>query len=216
MSDATAGLTLGLLIGSMKIWKDTVSATSKWTFLGFVRCSYSSTQAMLNIAFIARAMEMYRSFCRKPGDLRDNADVQSMGRKMLEYDEAMSKAAEDDPELAEKKLELHEYFLESVMKIGVTRVHAEMQADESASFIRNLLMALFGGFALVVPMLIMTLHSTRLTSLLTTSVFVFTVALLLAWYMRETDPMQIVSVTAAYAAVLVVFVGTSTIPSTGS
>jgi hypothetical protein len=59
-------------------------------------------------------------------------------------------------------------------------------------------------------MLIMTLHATRLTNLLTTSIFVFVVAIALAWYMKEAESKDVIGATAAYAAVLVVFVGTST------
>lgn len=70
-------------------------------------------------------------------------------------------------------------------------------------------MALFGGVAVVVPMLIMTLHRTLLTTLLTTSLFVLAVGLILAWSMDRAEPKDILTATAAYAAVLVVFVGTT-------
>jgi VIT1/CCC1 family predicted Fe2+/Mn2+ transporter len=69
-------------------------------------------------------------------------------------------------------------------------------------------MALFGGLALIAPMLIMRLHSTLITQLVTTSVFVLAVGIVLAWYMRDADKKDILASTAAYAAVLVVFVGT--------
>src|SRR5438046_896894 len=57
-------------------------------------------------------------------------------------------------------------------------------------------------------MLIMDLHPTKLTSLLTTSVFVLAIAVCCA-AVTDWDPKDIVTITAAYAAVLVVFVGTS-------
>lgn len=166
-------------------------------------------------------MDMYRCFKTKPGDLRNNANVRNMGMKMLEYDMANSKpdgdsndaGAKENHKLAKQTLELQNYFQENVMKIGRTGVTAERQADRGAKFVRNMMMALIGGNALIIPMLIMTLHSTRLTALLTTTLFVFAVAAFLAVYMKEGDPMQIISITAAYAAVLVVFVGTSTTPS---
>ena len=66
-----------------------------------------------------------------------------------------------------------------------------------------------GGLAPIVPMLIMTLHPTQLTALLTTSLFVFTAAVLLSIIMVDADPKDILGITSAYAAVLVVFVGTS-------
>ena len=79
----------------------------------------------------------------------------------------------------------------------------------STEFISRLKMALFGGIALVAPMLIMSLHPTQLTQLLTTSVFVLVVGIILAWYMNDAEKKDILGATAAYAAVLVVFVGSS-------
>jgi len=55
------------------------------------------------------------------------------------------------------------------------------------AFLERLKISLFGGFTLVVPMLIMTLHSTLLAVLLTTSVFVFAVAVILAFQMKSAD-----------------------------
>jgi uncharacterized BrkB/YihY/UPF0761 family membrane protein len=65
-------------------------------------------------------------------------------------------------------------------------------------FVSRMKMAIFGGYALVIPMLIMTLHPTPLTNLLTTTLFVLAVAVVLAAWMTDA------------AAVLVVFVGTTT------
>jgi hypothetical protein len=55
----------------------------------------------------------------------------------------------------------------------------------------------------------MRLHPTLLTELLTTSVFVFVLGIILAWYMKDADKKDILGATAAYTAVLVVSVGTS-------
>lgn len=79
----------------------------------------------------------------------------------------------------------------------------------SKGFLSRVKMALFGGISLIAPMLIMRLHPTLLTQLLTTSVFVLAVAVVLAWYMSDAKKQEILGATAAYAAVLVVFVGTS-------
>lgn len=70
------------------------------------------------------------------------------------------------------------------------------------------LSALFGGLVLVGPMLIMTLHPTKVTVLVTASVFVLRAAIVLAWKMEGAQNKDIMAATAAYAAVLVVFVGT--------
>ena len=58
-------------------------------------------------------------------------------------------------------------------------------------------------------MLIMVLHKTLVTTLLTTSLFVLAVSLTLALFMQDAERKDIIGATAAYAAVLVVFVGTS-------
>lgn len=70
-------------------------------------------------------------------------------------------------------------------------------------------MAFVGGAALVVPMLIMLLHASRNTSLITTSVSVLLFATFLAFGVSA-SPQETLVATATYAAVLVVFVGTST------
>jgi hypothetical protein len=80
---------------------------------------------------------------------------------------------------------------------------------KSEAFSRRLFMAAFGGAALIEPMLIMTLHPTKVTNLVTVSAFVIVVVVLLAYVMTEATPQDIVGATAAYAAVLVVFVGSS-------
>ena len=81
---------------------------------------------------------------------------------------------------------------------------------------RRSLFALLGGFALVVPMLVMKLYPTTLNVCLTTTLFVIVGALLLAIFMTDTEPKDVLGMTAAYAAVLVVFVGTSTTAAGGN
>jgi hypothetical protein len=67
-------------------------------------------------------------------------------------------------------------------------------------------MAAIGGAFLIGPMLVMVLHKSLLTTLLT-SVCVIVFGVILAFALD--DPFDVLSGTAAYAAVLVVFVGTS-------
>ena len=72
-------------------------------------------------------------------------------------------------------------------------------------FRRRFFMALFSGLALIVPMLIMAIHNSLTKSLITSSLFVLAFAFVLALEIsKESD---IVLLTAAYATVLVVFVG---------
>jgi uncharacterized membrane protein len=85
----------------------------------------------------------------------------------------------------------------------------QKEQQKKIQFLSRLTMALFGGAALVAPMLIMTLHQSKLTSLLTTSLFLVAVALALSRWMEDATGKDIMGATAAYAAVLVVFVGTA-------
>jgi hypothetical protein len=109
-------------------------------------------------------------------------------------------SAPDLPQIP-KNWDFHGAYLED------ERARRRRKSDE---FSRRLLMAAFGGVALIGPMLIMTLHPTKVTNLVTTSAFVFVVAVLLAYIMTDATPKDVIGATAAYAAVLVVFVGTST------
>jgi hypothetical protein len=74
---------------------------------------------------------------------------------------------------------------------------------------QRLLAAFFGGYALLVPMLIMTLSPTLITALVTTIVCVLWVATFIAIQFSTAGPTDLLGIIAAYAAVLVVFVGTS-------
>ncbi|KAK3313287.1 hypothetical protein B0H66DRAFT_565763 [Apodospora peruviana] len=86
---------------------------------------------------------------------------------------------------------------------GITKAK---EVKERQALWARIFMALGGGLSLVGPMLIMVLHPTKLTALTTTSCFVTGIAVVLAVFMRDSQPKDVVACTAAYAAVLVVFV----------
>jgi len=88
------------------------------------------------------------------------------------------------------------------------RAGREERERKSASTLR-LTMGLFGGIALIVPMLIMALHPTRTTALVTTSLVTILFTVIVAFGARDSSGKDILLVTAAYAAVFVVFVGSS-------
>ena len=90
------------------------------------------------------------------------------------------------------------------------------QTSETFAILQRVVFALIGGLALIVPMLIMKLYSTTLNVCLTTTLFVIAVSIVLAISMSNTSPKDLLGITAAYAAVLVVFVGTSTTSSGAS
>jgi hypothetical protein len=82
--------------------------------------------------------------------------------------------------------------------------------DTLARFI----MAFSGGAALVVPMLVMMFHQSKTKSLITTSVSVLLFATFLAFGLNSSNQ-DTLAATATYAAVLVVFVGTSNTTGSG-
>lgn len=90
--------------------------------------------------------------------------------------------------------------------IGGTRLRA-FEAARLKKILRNYGMAVIGGGFLVAPMWLMVLHNTVFTTLATTTVCVSLFGAVVSW--RLAGPMEVLSVTAAYAAVLVVFVGAS-------
>lgn len=82
--------------------------------------------------------------------------------------------------------------------------------ENFVQYTRRVAIAMIGGVSLIAPMLIMVLHPGLVTSLVTTSVFVFAFSLVLVLLeFVTTTSFDVVSATAAYAAVLVVFIGTS-------
>jgi hypothetical protein len=90
---------------------------------------------------------------------------------------------------------------------------SKSEIDHIASFmppfISRLSMALFGGLALIGPTLIMALHPSLHTSLITTSVATVLFGLTLAFGAIDSSGKDVLAATAAYCAVLIVFVGTS-------
>lgn len=74
-------------------------------------------------------------------------------------------------------------------------------------FRERLVIAAAGGAFLVGPMWIMVLHGGLYTSLISTTAFVTAFGILMAYFLNEAK--DVLASTAAYAAVLVVFVGTS-------
>ncbi|KAI1753610.1 hypothetical protein F4782DRAFT_82845 [Xylaria castorea] len=88
--------------------------------------------------------------------------------------------------------------------IGGTR--NEMTAkSESANFKKRIAIAAVAGFFLIGPMWLMVLHNTLYTCLVSTTVSVTVFGIILACSLDS--PKEVMSGTAAYAAILVVFVG---------
>jgi hypothetical protein len=90
---------------------------------------------------------------------------------------------------------------------GMSRTVAH-RASESEQLWVRFAMASAGGLVLIVPMLIMANLETNTASLVTTSIAMFLFAAGIT-FGTQLKPDQVLGATAAYAAVLVVFVGTS-------
>lgn len=75
-------------------------------------------------------------------------------------------------------------------------------------FFKRFIVAVTGGLSLVVPMLIMRINENTTKSLVTTSVAVILFAVIVSIGFKALAA-ETLGITAAYAAVLVVFVGTS-------
>lgn len=73
---------------------------------------------------------------------------------------------------------------------------------------KRFIAAIFGGLSVIAPMLVMAIHPSQVKTLVTASVAVVVFALALAW--KSSAQVEVMlATTAAYAAVLVVFVGIS-------
>ena len=94
--------------------------------------------------------------------------------------------------------------------VGGYRTKTNQETKLKAFFMR-LAMAAIGWAFIVGPILVMVLHNSRTTALCTTSVCVLAFGVLVARALER--PFDVLSATAAYAAVLVVFVGTTTAPN---
>jgi uncharacterized membrane protein YhaH (DUF805 family) len=87
--------------------------------------------------------------------------------------------------------------------------HNDWKKRRDLAWYLRLQIAIFGGLALIIPMLIMRLHPTLLTQLLTASLFILCFGITIAYVLHDSEAIAIATISAGYAAVLVVFVGSS-------
>jgi VIT1/CCC1 family predicted Fe2+/Mn2+ transporter len=88
-----------------------------------------------------------------------------------------------------------------------------LERERSAGYVSRFSMAMFGGAALIIPMLIMALHPGLTLDLVTTSVATVVFGIIIALLGTDSSGKDVLTSTAAYAAVLVVFVGASLSPT---
>lgn len=87
-----------------------------------------------------------------------------------------------------------------------------VERELAVAYWQRLRMAGFGGAALIVPMLIMALRPGLVVNLVTTSVATILFGTAAAFMLSGSSGQDVLASTAAYAAVLVVFVGASLTP----
>lgn len=121
-------------------------------------------------------------------------------------DELKSKQVKSEKEIEKLRAKINRTFRDAV-RTTISGLRAEREAKTKEALAARLVMALGGGLALVGPMLVMVLHPTRLIVVLTPSICVIAAAVCLAVFMVDSQPKDVLACTAAYAAVLVVFVG---------
>ncbi|KAF2235907.1 hypothetical protein EV356DRAFT_89409 [Viridothelium virens] len=105
----------------------------------------------------------------------------------------------------------HEIITEWRQSLGKSlwdeKLRNRLPTDELHQFALRLLVATLGGLSLVVPMLVMSIHPSQTKSLVTTSAFVIFFGIGMATFVPQAEYKDLLGSTAAYAAVLVVFVG---------
>jgi hypothetical protein len=107
---------------------------------------------------------------------------------------------------------------EGIGSLGFREVDKKGRVEREArrTYASRLSMALFGGLALIIPMLIMALRRSLKTALITSSVATVFFGVIIAVVARDATGKDVLAPTAAYAAVLVVFVGVSMTPVSGA
>lgn len=127
---------------------------------------------------------------------------------------------EDDPFLLTTRNVLQAQLLEDAgladdgldfRPVGLASTHfssAKRPASASGSWIRRLFMAFTGGFALVAPFIIMLFFAGTLARIITTAGFMVILSIALATG-SELAPDRVACITAVYAGLLVIFVGTN-------
>ncbi|OJJ55048.1 hypothetical protein ASPSYDRAFT_135531 [Aspergillus sydowii CBS 593.65] len=170
-----------------------------------------------DLGHYSKAVQDYHAFRATNSWIYEHVNLETCTRSMAEVDVMKSELEELAPlgvEAGRRRQRIHtleeeveKHFRDELKKANQSGIRKrEMLMEKNRLWLR-LAMALCGGLALVIPMLIMVLHPSKITNLVTTTCFVLAVAVGLAVFMRSSEPKDIVACTAAYAAVLVVFIG---------
>ena len=162
-----------------------------------------------------KSFEYWKTSMMQTVDLVTPPNYDTYGRTL-----AMLECAshhESDPSALATIKSISNTLFKDLADFSRTQAPAHLQRAECLNakrrkrgLLNRMAMSTFGGLTLIVPMLIMVLDPRKLVSVVTTSVFTLAVGLILAIWMDEAESKDMIAATAAYAAVLVVFVGAGT------
>ncbi|KAK0512871.1 hypothetical protein JMJ35_004888 [Cladonia borealis] len=144
-----------------------------------------------------------------PGIYRSRTDV--MVAHLGEVPKSASGSVDPLRRLLKRVLPRHLTWTEEELKLHFIEHTMDMTPEVVSSFVDTLarfIVAITGGLSLVVPMLVMRLDEHLKKSLITVSVAVLLFSALTSLMFKASN-VETLAATAAYAAVLVVFVGTS-------
>jgi hypothetical protein len=125
-------------------------------------------------------------------------DIFGLGKRQSDFLKEELRKISKDPNLGLNFRELNKDIRETKMR--------------KQAFSERIWMGALGGVAVIGPMLLMSLHRTLTTSLVTSSVATVLFTVVLALGARNLKGQEVLGAVAAYAAVLVVFIGTSSPP----
>ncbi|KAI9713561.1 MAG: hypothetical protein M1820_000943 [Bogoriella megaspora] len=151
------------------------------------------------------ALDNYKAFLRMSSSAFENrSSINNLATGIEALPRIMDSTVRNQTEVELMSLWRERLYHTDVRKPLWKRLSASLRLR---SLIARFVMAVFGGLWLVVPMVIMAINPNITKSLITTAVSVFCFAVSTAVFATTADPKDVLSSTAAYAAVLVVFVG---------
>ncbi|KAI9654765.1 MAG: hypothetical protein M1821_005759 [Bathelium mastoideum] len=162
------------------------------------------TKALRNYEYSVKTKIPFKDLARGMVDREEASDrVMNLGKRLNN-----AKFSFRGEESLSKQHDIITAWRQSIAPFGPQeRAIRYFPTTELILFASRVLVAVFGGLSLVVPMLIMSINPTLTKSLVTTSAFVIAFGVGMATFMPQAESKDLVTSTAAYAAVLVVFVG---------
>jgi hypothetical protein len=200
----------------------------------YVECMYRTSQFKKELQGFTPLAKLLSAYCRLSYNVRVDSlsRLPSAGEAVRNLDlmtECASRGYDKDPFLMRSSRALERQTMETVglvpnhvlpagplplprdhkcPQLRQTGRNAAIKAAYKRKRLLRFSMAALGGLLLMVPVVVMATVPGLVSSLVTTCIATLVFAFLVAWR-TELGPNEVLATTAAYAAVLVVFVGTS-------